>query len=356
MNKKQRITLSVAVTLILFVIAFSWSTSIRRSFSLNKFKTDRYGYIVEGREIKFEEIDLSGKEILGKKILGRKILGEEIEFEVEYLDGEVFGLRYNWYVWTLFIIISGGFNYWLFVDKRKHSKNNMKIITHSIPENMSSDLLSSIKQLQSEIGDLPEELKQFEGLINRQLGWFDPNRFLEVFPTIKLRPNYTLNYFYTKNEQSGRPILYTRKDNKNPLTYKEMDNMLHHMKQTSELIKHLEFERSILGFFHFAIFNIIVHQFYLTGKSINFDSDFIFTKRFLYKTIKRMNVGRSLLHPYIITKPQIKMLNDYIAEVTLTMFSESSGIFNEKIRIEWSCKILATESEIVVEPKLEEKI
>jgi hypothetical protein len=231
----------------------------------------------------------------------------------------------------------------------------MKIITHSIPEDMSSNLLSSIKQLQSEIGNLPEELKQFKGLINRQHGWFDANRFLEVFPTIKLRPSYTLNYFYTKDSQSGRPILYTRKDDKNPLTNKEMDNMLHHMKQTSELIKHLEFERSIIGFLHFAIFNIIVHQFYLTGKSINFDSDFIFTKCSLYEAIKRMNVGRSLLHPYIITKPQIKMLNDYIAEVTLTMFSESSGIFYKKIHIEWSCKILATECKIVVKSKLEEK-
>lgn len=219
-------------------------------------------------------------------------------------------------------------------------------------EDICIPFLDRLTKFRSKIGVLPEELEQSTGLINRQPDWFDPVRFLEIFPTIKLRPGYTLNYFYLKNDQGGRPIIYTRKNDKSSLSHEEMDNMLHHMTQTSELIKHLEFDRSSLGFFQFAVFNVIVHQFYLTGRSVNFNTSFLFSRSSLkiYRTIIKRhdhNLGCFDIDK-IITEPRIKMFDAYNAEVTLTMFSKRSGIFYNTIHVEWPSTILKTENEILV--------
>lgn len=88
MNKTQKIILSIVITLILFVIAFSWSTSVRK---------DRYKKLW----------DSSGRQL------------ERDDREIQYVNVEFYELQYNWYVWILFLIVSGVFNYWLFSDKKK---------------------------------------------------------------------------------------------------------------------------------------------------------------------------------------------------------------------------------------------
>ncbi len=228
----------------------------------------------------------------------------------------------------------------------------MEYKTYTISETMGLTLSKRLFKFRSEIGKLPEELIEFQGLINRKPEWFDPVRFLEIFPTINLRPGYTLNYFYLKNDQGGRPILYTRKIDKGSLSKKEMDNMLHHMTQTSEFIKHLEFERSPLGFFHFAVFNIIVHQFYTSGQSKILASSFIFDRtalRIYLLVIKKHGLNNTVFDiDKIKPEPLIKIIKDYNAEVTLTLFSESSGISYNKFHIEWPCSILKTKEQIIV--------
>ena len=226
----------------------------------------------------------------------------------------------------------------------------MKEITHKIPEGICTDLLNSIKQLRSQIDDIPNDLLEAQSLIDRKQEWFDPKRFLEIFPTIKLRPGYTLNFFYTRGACDGRPILYTRKIDQKPLTQKEMDNMLHHMNQTSGLIKHLEFERSIMGYFHFAVFNIIVHQFYLYWHSNYMNSVFVFSKFSLIDLLDHIKVDKQLsqsLSTSIITEPRITMLGEHKAQVILPMFSGWTGIFYNKFIIEWPCSIVSSKNEIL---------
>jgi hypothetical protein len=226
----------------------------------------------------------------------------------------------------------------------------MKKNTHKIPESICTDLLNSIKLLRSEIGDIPVDLLEAQSLIDRKQEWFDPKRFLEIFPTIKLRPGYTLSFFYTNGTGDGRPILYTRKIDQKPLTQKEMDNMLHHMKQTSGLIKHLEFERSIMGYFHFAVLNIIVHQFYLYWHSNYMNSIFVFSNYFLTDLLDFMKVDKQLaqsLSTSIITEPRVTMLGEHKAQVILPMFSGWTGIFYNKIIIEWPCSIESSKKEIL---------
>ncbi len=96
MNKKQRIILSVAVTLILFVIAYSCSTSIKKSYGY----TYPDGYVFDSWGTNWEAR------------------------ETTYVNVEFYELQYNWYVWILFIIVSGGFNYKLFSDKKQRKKKN----------------------------------------------------------------------------------------------------------------------------------------------------------------------------------------------------------------------------------------
>ncbi|MDA3813778.1 MAG: hypothetical protein PF570_05935, partial [Candidatus Cloacimonetes bacterium] len=99
-------------------------------------------------------------------------------------------------------------------------------------------------------------------------------------------------------------------------------------------------------------FNIVIHQFYLSGQCNQLASSFIFTR--LSLKIHRLDIkindrnNTTFDMDKIITVPYIKILNEYNAEVTLTMFSDSSGIFSKKIYIEWPCRILKTRIEILI--------
>ena len=110
MNKKQRIILSVTVTLIFFLITFLWNSSLCRNITQNNNMTN--GYLVEGTAI--EGTPIKGTPIKGELIEGELIKGEPIESG--YVEGNSCESRYNWYVWILFIIVSGGFIFWLFSD------------------------------------------------------------------------------------------------------------------------------------------------------------------------------------------------------------------------------------------------
>lgn len=85
MNKTQKIVISIVVTLIMFIIAFSWSTSIEK------------------------ETDL--------RVYGR---------DDNYTNIEFYELRYNWYVWILYLIVVGGFNFCLCSDKRQNKKKDKR--------------------------------------------------------------------------------------------------------------------------------------------------------------------------------------------------------------------------------------
>ena len=115
MNKKQRIILSVTVTLIFFLITFLWNSSLCRNITQNNNMTN--GYLVEGTAIEGTPIEgtpIKGTPIKGELIEGELIKGEPIESG--YVEGNSCESRYNWYVWILFIIVSGGFIFWLFSD------------------------------------------------------------------------------------------------------------------------------------------------------------------------------------------------------------------------------------------------
>lgn len=89
MNKTQKIILSVIVTLILFVLAYSWSTNVEKYIPAQRFSH------------------------------GIRMISPT---ESYYINVKFYELQYNWYVWILFIIVSGSFNFWLYSDKRQNKK------------------------------------------------------------------------------------------------------------------------------------------------------------------------------------------------------------------------------------------
>lgn len=159
---------------------------------------------------------------------------------------------------------------------------------------------------------------------------FDVNGFLKPFDKIRLIDGYVLDYVQENVFSDSYPVVFTRPINADPkVVYKEISNKASYYKQ-SNFIKHIEFERSPLGYFQFAVFSVVVHQFKLYWHAQYNDAEIILSKNQLDEILKRY--GTALLDDGISKlknidlKPRIIMKKNS-ARVRMVAFSKSAGKF-----------------------------
>ena len=229
----------------------------------------------------------------------------------------------------------------------------METSLHSISEKVCLELQYKLYFLKLGIGEFPYYLRGNYGYHARSPDWFDPNKYFEMFDKIQLMDGYTLDYFYTMGKLGGRPILFTRRIGKKYYPNNDqMGELMKKLSHKSSLINHIGFERSPAGYFQFAVFNIVVHKFYLFWHSNYAWSNFVFSKNELKDKINRIRGDGYLTNKFIAENikinPQVEILNERDAKVILTIFSIWHGIFYYTTTIEYPNKILNTNKVTVI--------
>ena len=229
----------------------------------------------------------------------------------------------------------------------------MKKKLFTIPEKESLELKYKLHFLRLGIVKFPDHLRGNYGFHARKSDWFDSNKYLEVFDKIQIMDGYTLDYFYHMGKLGGRPILFTRKIGKKYYpNNNEMGKLMKKLSHKSSLINHIGFEKSPTGYFQFAVFNIVVHKFYLFWHSNYARSNFVFSKNELKNKINKIRGDGYLTNIFIAENikinPQVEILNERDAKVILTIFSIWHGIFYYTTTIEYPNKILNTNKVTVI--------
>lgn len=152
------------------------------------------------------------------------------------------------------------------------SKEDMPEV--AISEEESALLLKRLDQLRSEIGDIPEEYISGQPFISHQVPRFDANRFFEVFDLVTLDEGYTLDYVYMYERLGGEPLLYTRRVDSEPISISE-EHWRAFRSDERPFLKDLKFEKCASGFFQFAVFCLVVPQFYLFWHALYNDTEFV---------------------------------------------------------------------------------
>ena len=115
---------------------------------------------------------------------------------------------------------------------------------------------------------------------------FDVNRFLDVFDLIKLKSGVTLDYEYLYDE----PIVYTRKKVPLPKLFKSKKTK--HSDAIGPFnffnIQDILFAQSPEGYFQFAVFSVVVSQFYLYWHALTNDLVFIYSKKQIEDILKNI--------------------------------------------------------------------
>ena len=112
---------------------------------------------------------------------------------------------------------------------------------------------------------------------------FDVNQYLEVFDLIKMDKGFVLDYEHI----GDTPIVYTRK--KSLLdTFGMNKDKLNSFFESRGVIKNISFEKSPEGFFQFAVFSIVVHQFYLVWHALNNDDVVVYSRSQIDEILKEI--------------------------------------------------------------------
>lgn len=229
----------------------------------------------------------------------------------------------------------------------------MKQGLYTISENESTELKYKLQFLRLGGSNFPYDLRGQYGYHARRPEWFDVSRYFEVFDKIQLMDGYMLDYFYNMGKLGGWPVLFTRKEgDEHYPNNDQMGELMKMLDHKSSLIKHIGFERSPSGFFQFAVFNIVVHRFYLFWHANYAWSNFLFTKNELRQETNRISREGYLTNRFIvneiITNPRVEMLNKRDAKIILTMFSIWQGVYYHTTTIEYPNNILNTDSDTLI--------
>jgi len=193
-----------------------------------------------------------------------------------------------------------------------------------ISEEESGVLLERLAKLRSEIG-----------------ARFDANRFFEVFDLVTLNEGYTLDYVYFRDHLGGRPLLYTREVESQPISSPE-EYWQAFPGDDWPFLKDLRFEKSASGFFQFALFCLAAPQFNLFWHALYNDTEFVCTRRRLNQLLdaipRRKDYGvvdedRSKLNA-IALGPRVKIDGDS-ADVVTVSFTKWGGFSHCHSHIRW---------------------
>jgi hypothetical protein len=234
----------------------------------------------------------------------------------------------------------------------------------TIPEEETLSLMQDLEDLGAQIGDLPEDFLSEEPLKCKPPNCFDANRFFEVFDKVKLREGYSLDYVYENLRLGGRPILFTREITSSPIvSIEEFRTKFPNSTYESNLIVHVEFDKSPSGYFQFDVFNVAAHQFYLFWHALYNDLCFIFGRDQLEDVLRILEEARSSKENYrmqndpdrrfdesdIQLNPRVKLGGNDSARVTTVTFTAWGGLSYRHSYLRWPNIIEKVEEELIAE-------
>jgi len=110
---------------------------------------------------------------------------------------------------------------------------------------------------------------------------YDVHSLLSLFPRLTITPGYVLDYVYARYADCGKPLIYARREDDEPLKDVEeyvrqfalpMPDRLfwegHDPRACSPFFEHILVKPTFLGYFELVVFLTIAQQFYLFGRSL----------------------------------------------------------------------------------------
>ena len=113
---------------------------------------------------------------------------------------------------------------------------------------------------------------------------FDVNRYLEVFDLIKVDKGFVLDYEYI----GDAPSVYTRKKSLLDTFKLKTDKLRNTAFGLKGNIENISFEKSPEGFFQFAVFSIVIHQFYLFWHACYNDDEIVYSRSQIDEILKEI--------------------------------------------------------------------
>lgn len=220
-----------------------------------------------------------------------------------------------------------------------------------IPEKEGTVLLEHLARLREQIGDIPSAFTSGKSYDIRHVSRFDANRYFEVFDRVKCKDGYTLDYVYQYDGLGGYPLLYTRKTTSKSITSPQEFRQV--FTGSRNLMEHIEFERSALGYWQFALFSEVAPLFYLWWHAGYRGYEFIFSRdRFeqvvslIHSRAQLESVDRQTLlsSSQVLLNPRVKINGD-TARVTMVAFTGWGGLFYHHSQIRWPNTVENTDTE-----------
>jgi hypothetical protein len=198
------------------------------------------------------------------------------------------------------------------------------------------------RKIKNNIGRIPDEFLNRKTANPHDVTAFDLNIFLVIFDQIRIRRGYVLDYVYAfDGHYGGEPIIYARESSSSPITSTDefydkfllpRPEMLLGAEPNHEdslpYLPCLEFERTPMGYFQFALFCMTVRRFYLYWHSNYNDRKYILTKsrldHFVQDRIGGISPHEVDLLKSVDTSPRVKITNKS-ARVSVLNFEENIG-------------------------------
>ncbi len=197
--------------------------------------------------------------------------------------------------------------------------------------------VSAIKQMRSDLRFPPYFSKENPA---KRGGEFDPNRYFEALPDLKMQDGFTLDYVYHQDGMGGYPVLYARPVDQVPYLNES------EYKAASDHPNYLEFvvpQDSPEGYFGYAVFAMTANQFYLDWHARYNDWQVVCGTKDVNDIINSTEGGGSNGRPMsaqqqkdarAIESPQPSVvMNDDTATVTMLVFTKWGGFYRRTLTI-----------------------
>lgn len=225
--------------------------------------------------------------------------------------------------------------------------------------------MERFRKIKNSIGEIPEEFLEGTTANPNEITAFRINDFLLAFDKIRIRQNSVLDYVYNfDGHYGGEPLVYAREKNSRPIEspdeyYEKFviprPEMLLGNEPNSEdsipYLSHLEFEKTPIGYFEFAMFCMTVRRFYLYWHSNYNDRKYILTKsglnHFAQNKIGDISPKEIEFLQSISFAPKITIIAKS-ARVSILTFEENIGYSYLNISIRQPNILLGINDEVII--------
>jgi hypothetical protein len=238
-----------------------------------------------------------------------------------------------------------------------------------IPEDFCHKLLYRRNRVLEEANAIPEAF--LDGRAQSPYGTdqaFDVNRVLEIYDCIRMQEGYVLDYVYAYDHYGGEPLVYARRIDEIPLYTTEA--FYRHfalprqamllgeeptLKSSNAYLRNVEFEKSPLGYFQFALFCMTIDRFYLHWHSNYNNRRYILLQAALNHCMENqlgsINQGDIECLRKTDWRPRVEILNTLAAEVVLFNFEMNHGYSFLHVSIEWPNMLVGIRDQVVVKSR-----